>query len=124
MASRSDSHRITVADLAPVHLADLTIQIHHRHNQRTRKMLVPGLTQHAHAFKPGADLLASLYLKGDWLAEAGFDTGTGVTVKISEGCLILIAERDEVQELRKELYQVKQVVKGMRLGVIEVIKGN
>ncbi|EDJ0434918.1 toxin SymE, type I toxin-antitoxin system family protein, partial [Salmonella enterica] len=39
----------------------------------------------------------SLHLKGDWLKEAGFDTGTGVTVKILEGCLILIAERDEVQ---------------------------
>ncbi|RZN49219.1 type I toxin-antitoxin system SymE family toxin [Escherichia sp. E13S3] len=46
----------------------------------------------------------SLHLKGDWLAEAGFDTGTGVTVKISKGCLILIAESNEVQELRKELY--------------------
>ncbi|EFB2839715.1 MULTISPECIES: SymE family type I addiction module toxin [Escherichia] len=64
----------------------------------------------------------SLHLKGDWLAEAGFDTGTGVTVKISEGCLILIAERDEVQELRKELYQVKQAVKGMKSGISGVLR--
>ncbi|ELX2370964.1 SymE family type I addiction module toxin [Salmonella enterica] len=63
----------------------------------------------------------SLHLKGDWLKEAGFDTGTGVTVKILEGCLILIAERDEVQELRKELYQVKQVVKGMKEGIFSVL---
>ncbi len=27
----------------------------------------------------------SLHLKGDWLKETGFDTGRGVTVKISEG---------------------------------------
>ncbi|EFC0652540.1 type I addiction module toxin, SymE family [Escherichia coli] len=64
----------------------------------------------------------SLHLKGDWLAEAGFDTGTGVTVKISEGCLILIADCNEVQELRKELYQVKQVVKGMKVGISGVLK--
>ncbi len=50
----------------------------------------------------------SLHLKGDWLAEAGFDTGTSVTVKISEGCLILLADNNEVQELREQLYQVKQ----------------
>ncbi|MBE4708823.1 hypothetical protein HH239_22800, partial [Escherichia coli] len=31
-----------------------------------------------------------------------------------EGCLILLADNNEVQELRRELYQVKQSVKGMR----------
>lgn len=29
----------------------------------------------------------SLHLKGNWLAEAGFETGRGVTVKISQGVL-------------------------------------
>lgn len=60
----------------------------------------------------------SLHLKGDWLAEAGFDTGRGVTVKIAEGYLTIIANSDEMQELRKELYQVKQVVKGIKDAVI------
>ncbi|EHE9877368.1 type I toxin-antitoxin system SymE family toxin [Escherichia coli] len=64
----------------------------------------------------------SLNLKGDWLKEAGFDTGRGVTVKISEGCLTIIADSDEVQELRKELYQVKHVVKGMKVGISGVLK--
>ncbi|EOU7475436.1 TPA: SymE family type I addiction module toxin [Escherichia coli] len=63
----------------------------------------------------------ALNLSGKWLRDAGFDTGTGVTVKISEGCLILIAECNEVQELRKELYQVKQVVKGIRSGMFSVL---
>ncbi|EDN7242984.1 type I addiction module toxin, SymE family [Salmonella enterica subsp. enterica] len=63
----------------------------------------------------------SLHLKGDWLAEAGFETGRGVSVKISEGCLTIIADSDEVQELREELYQVKQVVKGMRNGMFSVL---
>ena len=43
----------------------------------------------------------SLNLKGNWLAEAGFDTVTGVTVKILEGCIVLMAESNEVQELRE-----------------------
>ncbi|EPQ7955029.1 SymE family type I addiction module toxin, partial [Escherichia coli] len=31
---------------------------------------------------------------------------------------------DEVQELREELYQVKQVVKGMRNGMFSVLNEN
>ncbi|WP_262410003.1 type I toxin-antitoxin system SymE family toxin [Escherichia albertii] len=63
----------------------------------------------------------SLHLKGDWLAGAGFDTGTGVTVKISEGCLILIADSNKVQELREQLYQVKQSVRGIKKGVVSAL---
>ncbi|TKU16738.1 hypothetical protein FDX03_13745 [Citrobacter sp. wls827] len=54
------------------------------------------------------------HLKGYYQAEAGFDAGRSMTVKISEGCLIIIADNDEVQELREELYKVKQVVKGIK----------
>lgn len=68
--------------------------------------------------------LPSLHLKGDWLAEAGFDTGASVVVKISEGCLILMAETDEVRELRKELYQVKKSMKNIKAGVNDVVNGN
>ncbi|MEA0480098.1 SymE family type I addiction module toxin, partial [Escherichia coli] len=57
-----------------------------------------------------------------WLREAGFEIGTGVTVKISEGCLILLADNNEVQELRRELYQVKQVVKEMKNGISGVLR--
>lgn len=57
-----------------------------------------------------------------WLREAEFEIGTGVTVKISEGCLLLIADCNEVQELRRKLYQVKQVVKGMRDGMFCLVR--
>ncbi|WP_206734243.1 SymE family type I addiction module toxin [Salmonella enterica] len=60
----------------------------------------------------------SLHLKGDWLKEAEFDTGRGVTVRISQGCIVLIADGDEVQELREQLYQVRQVVKGIKEAVV------
>lgn len=56
----------------------------------------------------------SLHLKGDWLKEAGFDTGCGVTVKISQGCIVLMADNNEGQELREQLYQVRQGVKGIK----------
>lgn len=56
----------------------------------------------------------SLMLKGDWLKEAGFDTGTGVTVKISDGVLTIIADTPEVQTLKAELYQFKQAAMRMK----------
>ncbi|WP_212024904.1 SymE family type I addiction module toxin [Citrobacter portucalensis] len=56
----------------------------------------------------------SLHLKGDWLKEAGFETGRGVTVKISDGCIVLMADNNEMQELREQLYQAKQVVRGVK----------
>ncbi|ECR8472792.1 type I addiction module toxin, SymE family [Salmonella enterica subsp. enterica serovar Newport] len=58
--------------------------------------------------------IPSLHLKGDWLEEAGFETGRGVTVKISQGCIVLMADSNEEQKLREQLYKAEQVVKGMR----------
>ncbi|HCT5824034.1 TPA: type I toxin-antitoxin system SymE family toxin [Citrobacter sedlakii] len=60
----------------------------------------------------------SLHLKGDWLKEAGFETGRGVTVKVSDGCLTIIADNNEMQELREQLYQAKQVVKGIKYALV------
>ncbi|ECC8732599.1 hypothetical protein DLB77_09285 [Salmonella bongori] len=53
---------------------------------------------------------------GDWLKEAGFDTGTSVTLKISKGGIVLMADTDEVRELREDLYKVKQEVRGDESG--------
>ncbi|ECW8920756.1 type I toxin-antitoxin system SymE family toxin [Salmonella enterica] len=58
--------------------------------------------------------IPSLHLKSDWLEEAGFETGRGVTVKISQGCIVLMADSNEEQKLREQLYKAEQVVKGMR----------
>ncbi|EAA7092110.1 TPA: type I addiction module toxin, SymE family [Salmonella enterica] len=65
--------------------------------------------------------IPSLHLKGDWLKEAGFDTGRGVTVKVSQGCIVLMADNNEVQELREQLYRAKQVVKGIKDGMFSVL---
>lgn len=37
-----------------------------------------------------------------------------MTVKISQGCIVLMADNNEMQELREQLYQAKQVVKGVK----------
>ncbi|EIU4248348.1 hypothetical protein L4W43_004722 [Escherichia coli] len=42
-------------------------------------------------------------------------------MKISEGCIVLMADGNELQELREQLYQTKQVVKGMRDGMFSVL---
>ncbi|EBQ2181452.1 type I addiction module toxin, SymE family, partial [Salmonella enterica] len=36
--------------------------------------------------------IPSQHLKGDWQEEAGFETGRSVTVKISQGCIVLMAD--------------------------------
>ncbi|AUU90544.1 type I addiction module toxin, SymE family [Enterobacteriaceae bacterium ENNIH3] len=64
---------------------------------------------------------SSFYLKGDGLKEAGFETGRSVTVKISQGCIMLMMNCNEVQELREQLYQAKQVVKGIKDGMFSVL---
>ncbi|APY58022.1 SymE family type I addiction module toxin [Salmonella enterica] len=68
--------------------------------------------------------IPSQHLKGDWQEEAGFETGRGVTVKISQGCLVLMADNNEVQELREQLYQVKKSMKHIKAGVNDVVNGN
>ena len=37
----------------------------------------------------------SITLKGGWLAEAGFDTGTPVNVRVLQGCLIITVQEPE-----------------------------
>ena len=73
-------------------------------------------------YRPNRSDTPVIKISAKWLREAGFEIGTGVTVKISEGCLILIADNNEVQELRRELYQVKQVVKEMKNGISGVLR--
>ncbi|EBC6765388.1 type I addiction module toxin, SymE family, partial [Salmonella enterica subsp. enterica serovar Uganda] len=56
--------------------------------------------------------IPSQHLKGDWQEEAGFETGRSITVKISQECIVLMADSNEEQKLREQLYKAEQVVKG------------
>lgn len=59
-----------------------------------------------------------LHLKGDWLIEAGLGTGTFVTLKVTKGCLVLITDNNEEQQLREQLVQVQQTVNGIKAGCL------
>ncbi|WP_230320774.1 SymE family type I addiction module toxin [Erwinia sorbitola] len=47
-------------------------------------------------------------LKGKWLREAGFETGEHLTVKISDGCIVIIQDSDELDELKHEQEELRQ----------------
>lgn len=63
----------------------------------------------------------AINLSGKWLKDAGFDTGTGVTVKIAGDCIVLIPDGDEVQALREQLKQVKQAIKTVKAEVLSAL---
>nr|WP_277754377.1 SymE family type I addiction module toxin [Rosenbergiella epipactidis] len=57
-------------------------------------------------------------LSGKWLRDAGFETGTGVTVKIAGDCIVLIPDSPQEQELREQLAQVKDTLNRVKLNVL------
>ena len=52
---------------------------------------------------------------------SGFDTGTGVTVKIAGDCIVLIPDNGEMKALREEIKQMKNMVKAVKEGVLRVL---
>ncbi|EXX83827.1 hypothetical protein M568_20175, partial [Salmonella enterica subsp. enterica serovar Namur str. 05-2929] len=42
-------------------------------------------------------------------------------VKISQGCIVLMADSNEEQKLREQLYKAEQVVKGIKDGMFSVL---
>lgn len=64
----------------------------------------------------------ALHICGKWLNEVGFPIGTHVTVKIAEGCIVLIPDNDEKRELRDEIKKFKAQVKGIKQSVFGVIE--
>ena len=53
-------------------------------------------------------------LSGKWLREAGFDTGRQVSVKVMDGCIVLMTDSDKEQMLSEELKQAKQALKEIK----------
>ena len=58
-----------------------------------------------------------LQLSGKWLRDVGFDTGAHITVKVMNGCIVLVpfSNREEVlvrelNEVRRSLSTVKNAV--------------
>ncbi|MDE9429821.1 SymE family type I addiction module toxin [Xenorhabdus bovienii] len=60
-------------------------------------------------------------LKGQWLKAAGFETGGSVTVKIMNGCLVLIPDNDETNSLRQQYQRQRAQLSEIKLRMRELI---
>ncbi|EPC0892979.1 SymE family type I addiction module toxin [Citrobacter freundii] len=49
-----------------------------------------------------------IILSGKWLRAAGFDTGQQITVKVMNGCIVLMVYGEQEQRLQDELQEANQ----------------
>ena len=73
---------------------------------------------------------SNIHLKGKWLKEAGFETGAHLTVKIADGCIVIIKDSEKVDELkheqealRQQLRDIKQANREMRNAAKAAFRG-
>ncbi|MBD2812693.1 type I toxin-antitoxin system SymE family toxin [Xenorhabdus sp. Vera] len=62
-----------------------------------------------------------MHLKGQWLKAAGFDIGGSVTVKIMDGCLVLIPDSDETNSLKQQYQRQREQISEIKLRMRELI---
>ncbi|WP_369505859.1 SymE family type I addiction module toxin [Proteus mirabilis] len=69
----------------------------------------------------------AIHLKGQWLKAAGFETGFTFTVKILNGCLVLIPDSEETrvikQQNQQQQAQLSAIKHTMRELMAEYISG-
>ncbi|MBI6550736.1 type I toxin-antitoxin system SymE family toxin [Xenorhabdus sp. VLS] len=63
----------------------------------------------------------AIHLKGQWLKQAGFETGGAVTVKIMDGCLVLIPASSETNSLRQQYQRQRAQISDIKLRMRELI---
>ncbi|MBD2786195.1 type I toxin-antitoxin system SymE family toxin [Xenorhabdus sp. DI] len=63
----------------------------------------------------------AIHLKGQWLKQAGFDIGGSVTVKIMDGCLVLIPDSDETSSLKQQYQRQREQISDIKLRMRELI---
>ncbi|MBF4178530.1 toxic protein SymE [Lelliottia sp. 489] len=61
----------------------------------------------------------NIILSGKWLRAAGFDTGHQVTVKVMDGCIVLMAYSEQEQRLLDELKQAQAKLKGIEGALLQ-----
>ena len=62
----------------------------------------------------------SIHLSGKWLRAAGFDTGHQVTVKVMDGCIVLMAYSEKEQRLLDENRRVKETLAQVDRRLVEL----
>ncbi|MTB82534.1 type I addiction module toxin, SymE family [Providencia stuartii] len=69
----------------------------------------------------------AIHLKGQWLKDAGFETGFTFTVKILNGCLVLIPDREDIramkQQNQQQQAQLSEIKNSMRELMAEYVRG-
>ncbi|HEJ9660221.1 TPA: SymE family type I addiction module toxin [Proteus mirabilis] len=69
----------------------------------------------------------AIHQKGHWLKEAGFETGFIFTVKILNGCLVLIPDSEDIrvikQQNQQQQAQLSEIKKSMRELMAEYVSG-
>ncbi len=69
--------------------------------------------------------IPAFIMKGLWLNEAGFSTGTKVDVKVMKGCMILTSRQDEpeIETLMREVSQLSDQKQQQVMDFVGVISG-
>ncbi|MBT0337218.1 type I addiction module toxin, SymE family [Morganella morganii subsp. morganii] len=67
------------------------------------------------------DQLPAITLKGHWLKAAGFETGFTFTVKILNGCLVLIPGSEDIRKIKQQNQQQQTQIATFKLNVKALI---
>ena len=59
-----------------------------------------------------------LQLSGKWLRDVGFDTGAHITVKVMNGCIVLVPFSNREEVLVRELNEVRQSLSTVKNAVL------
>lgn len=62
----------------------------------------------------------SLTLSGKWLRPAGFETGQAVTVKVMQGCIVLMSDSPKALALHEELKTTQQALKDIQASLADI----
>ncbi|CDH25489.1 conserved hypothetical protein [Xenorhabdus bovienii str. kraussei Becker Underwood] len=63
----------------------------------------------------------AIHLKGQWLKAAGFDKGCTLTVKIMDGCLVLIPDSDDTRSIKQQYERQQDQLSEIKLRMRELI---
>ncbi|WP_338805444.1 SymE family type I addiction module toxin [Xenorhabdus griffiniae] len=63
----------------------------------------------------------AIHLKGPWLKAAGFAIGGTLTVKIMDGCLVLIPDSDDTRTIKQQYQRQQDQLSEIKLRMRELI---
>ncbi|MEQ1976041.1 SymE family type I addiction module toxin [Xenorhabdus sp. SGI240] len=63
----------------------------------------------------------AIHLKGQWLKAAGFDKGCTLTVKILDGCLVLIPDSNDTRTIKQQYRRQQDQLSEIKLKMRELL---